>query len=153
MRPALQALKAYLAENYVGWPLRWQNQRWPDAQPVDADGNPVDGDGALVRFIEAEMIAGKRELAGFGDPVLRQYVTPGIVRFYLFELDGDGMEQALAQSDALGALLQHRVIGRVSDYQYVRLHDYSSYADVAGTENGNYAVLMASVAFQFFHRQ
>ncbi len=139
--PATAAIRAYVEAKFNALPMRWPNEKWP----TGADPTEVP-----APYIEVEIIGGSNALRAFSQPGSRLFIHPGLVRFYIFAPRGTGMTDAIATADQIGAFMERVEFGQ-ADGQTVRTLDFSTYDNVASTPDGNYAVLMASVGFEFFY--
>ncbi|MEJ0015719.1 MAG: hypothetical protein WDN25_03985 [Acetobacteraceae bacterium] len=141
LAPAATAIRSFIAAGYTGLTIRWPNE----AIPPERDAGQA--------YIEAEIIGGRNAIRGFSRPGNRLFVHPGLVRFYIHAPWPDGMDGALATADTLAALLERIDIEAPARPQIVRTQDFSVYDDVASAEEGNFAVLMCSVPFDFYYHR
>jgi len=149
--PAKAAIKTFIAAaGATSWPMRWQNDRWADTVTIDDNDNPTDVTGAILPFVELEIIGGKNEMVGFSTPGNRLYRHDGLIRLYLCVPAFSGTDAADAVDDAFSTALERKQI-TISASQMVRTHDYSSTDGAAEMTVGNYFVLMSSVSFEFLY--
>jgi hypothetical protein len=139
--PAIIAIRDYVEANFSALPLRWPNEDWEGVNPQDM-GQP---------FVEAEIFGGANVIRAFSRPGNRLWIHPGIIRFYIFAPRNTGMTNAMLTADALAAFMERAEFGQTPNGQTIRTLDFSTYDNVAVDEAGNYAVLMASVPFDFYY--
>jgi hypothetical protein len=102
-------------------------------------------------FVEIEIIGGTNYIRAFSSPGNRLWIHPGLIRFYIFQPWNTGMDTALTTADALAAFMERAEFGQTPDGQMVRTLDFSTYANVAAVESGNFFVLLSSVPFDFYY--
>lgn len=139
LAPAFTAIRSYVTTGYTGLTLRWQNE------PVPAEHK------AGQAYIEVEIIGGRNAIRAFSVPGNRLFIHPGLIRFYIMAPMLRGMDEALATADTLSALMERKEIPAPVVPQMVRTLDFSTFDDVASDEFGNFSVLLASVAFDFYY--
>jgi hypothetical protein len=98
------------------------------------------------------VLGGTNYIRGFSAPGNNLWIHSGIVRFYIFQPWNTGMDDALEAADAFALFMERAEFGQVPALgQTVRTLDFSTYANVAADEAGNYVVLLTSVPFDFYY--
>jgi hypothetical protein len=142
LAPALTAIRAYIEAHYSALPMRWANELWEHEDPQQT-ASP---------FVEIEIIGGTNYLRGFSRPGNRLWIHSGLIRFYIWAPLNTGMEAAQATADTFAGFMERVEFGQVpAAGQTVRTLDFSTNDNVASDEAGNYAVLLASVPFDFYY--
>jgi hypothetical protein len=140
--PAFIAIRSWIETNFTALPMRWANEDWDIPNPQ----NTADP------FVEIEIIGGTNALRGFASKGARLWIHSGLVRFYIFAPWDTGMGKAIEVADALALFMERAEFGQVPALgQTVRTLDFSTSDNAASDEAGNYAVLLASVPFDFYY--
>jgi hypothetical protein len=143
MKPCVDAIRAWIEAHYSTLPMRWPNEDWPaDIQDPQETGSA---------FVEVEIIGGTNYIRAFSRPGNRVWIHPGLIRFYIFQPLNTGMDTALDTADQLAAFMERTEFGQTPDGKMVRTLDFSTYANVAAEESGNFFVLISSVPFDFYY--
>lgn len=139
LAPALTAIRTYVEANYTALTLRWANEPIPSQRD------------AGTAYIEVEIIGGRNSIRAFSSPGSRLFIHPGLLRFYVMAPQNTGVATAMATADTLAALLERKELDAPTKPQIVRTLDFSTYDDVATSDDGNFTVLMCSVPFDFYY--
>jgi hypothetical protein len=140
--PAMTAIRAWIEAHYTALPCRWANEDWEGANP-QTTASP---------FVEIEVIGGTNFIRGFSKVGNRLWIHQGLIRFYIWSPWNTGMDAAMATADTFATFMERAEFGQVpAAGQTVRTLDFSTYDNVAADEAGNYAVLLASVPFDFYY--
>lgn len=140
---AITAIKARMASGFTDWPVCWPNEAF--SGDVDSGGKPVDTDGNPKAFVECEVIGGNARLQGVGTVGQRLTIQPGLIRAYLAVPAGTGTDDLNTKADAIAALFNRAEFGST-----VRCQDASIAGDVFADTDGNYAMTMVSIPFDFY---
>ena len=143
--PAVSAIRDRVATQFTACRWAWANERF--AEPVDEGGKPLDANGARVPFVKVEVLGGLNDMITTGAPDgSGTYRHPGLIRGYVVVPFGTSTDEAMRVADAFGAVFAYAEMGTT-----VRTYAPSTFANVAGYEDGNDYVLMVSIPFDYIY--
>ena len=143
--PAVSAIRDRVVSQFTAYRWAWANERF--AEPVDEGGKPLDGSGARVPFVKIEVLGGINDMLTTGAPGnLGTYRHPGLIRAYVVVPYGASTTDAMTIADAFGDVFAYAEMGAT-----VRSYAPSTFAGVAGYEDGDDYVLMVSVPFDYIY--
>lgn len=140
---AVAALKTRLVDNWTTTPFGFVNE----APPATMDAN-----GSTIPWVLCEVVSLGSAVRGAGTPNNHVIVYDGAVKLYVFVPDGAGTETGLAYAVALGDIFKNQVIYDTGNGCYVRT-GYPSVEDGnAGSDDGLWFGVTASIPFEYWHR-
>lgn len=141
---AVAAIKTRAASNWTTTPLGFLNEADPAKE--DSQGEPTP-------WVLCEIVSSGSTVVGTGTPGNQTIVYDGLIKFYVFIPAGTaGTGIGFTHAVALGDLFKNKLFYNDTPGFYVRTgFPYVEDGD-AGSEDGNWFGVTATIPFEYWHR-